>query len=89
MPGIEEFNADFFTNSSNAWLANKIKKNDCTYAYKCTYNANCINQVYKQTDLCVKHIQMLKTQPSQNLPRMTTRSMMAKFNNNNNLLYAV
>lgn len=33
----EEFNSKFFDEASKAWNQNKIKKNDCTYEYKCTF----------------------------------------------------
>ncbi len=35
-----EFNSNFFDEASKAWNENKIKKNDCTYEYKCTFRNN-------------------------------------------------
>ena len=34
-PGNSEFTHAFFEASSRGWMANKIQKADCTYAYKC------------------------------------------------------
>lgn len=36
-PGNSEFTSEFFDESSTAWMANKLKKNDCTYVYKCNH----------------------------------------------------
>lgn len=47
----EEFNSNFFENAFKAWNENKIKKNDCTYEYKCTFrnkkNMRCTRTLYE------------------------------------------
>lgn len=59
-----EFTSDFFDASSAAWMANKIKKPNCTYAYKCSFvgidKKPCETPRHKETAACWRHRGSLK-----------------------------
>lgn len=61
---IMEFTAEFFDASSAAWMANKIKKPNATYAYKCSFvgidNKPCCAPRHKETAVCWRHRGSLK-----------------------------
>jgi hypothetical protein len=54
-----EFTSDFFDASSAAWTANKIKKPNCTYVYKCSFvgidKKPCCTPRHKETPTCWRH----------------------------------
>lgn len=52
--GNEEFDAKFFDDASAAWMSNKIKRDDCTYVYKCTY-------IHMNGKPCVKAVTIQST----------------------------
>jgi hypothetical protein len=55
---VEEFDSNFFDEASKAWNENKIKKNDCTYVYKCTFRnqkkVRCNRALYEYELMCNK-----------------------------------
>lgn len=55
----EEFSPEWFDQSSAAWMLNKKKLTNCTYAYVCSHsitrNRSCKNAVVKGTDKCHEH----------------------------------
>ena len=55
-PGNSEFTQAFFEESSRGWMANKVKKADCTYVYKCVGSESCKKPVTAfETMTCRTH----------------------------------
>lgn len=69
-----EFTSEWFDESSRAWLANKKKKDNCTYVYICqainSKGTLCKKPVYKTFSTCRNHI----TNPSGQANRQETLS---------------
>jgi hypothetical protein len=63
LPGISEFTSEFFDQSTQAWLQNKIRCGH-SYAYKCDYihsNKKQCNQPSTHSNYCKRHHILLKS----------------------------
>ena len=72
-----EFTAEFFDASSAAWMANKIKKPNATYAYKCSFigidKTPCCAPRHKLTTVCWRHRGSLKQNKVVDVTQLTTQ----------------
>ena len=64
LPGNSEFTSDFFDQSSQSWLQNKIR-HGAAYSYKCLYihsNKKQCHHAATHNDYCKRHHILLKSQ---------------------------
>lgn len=63
LPGNSEFTAEFFDESSRAWMENKVKKGQFTL-YKCSYihsNTRHCSSPVTHNGYCKRHFALVKS----------------------------